>query len=110
MWRSSDNEMIGQAIPVANLIAFLSQQLGRTVVDKTGLAGKFDFDLKWTPDQAAGFAMPRADGQQSTMPLPDASGPSIYTALQEQLGLKLEPTKGPEQVLVIDHVERPSPN
>jgi uncharacterized protein (TIGR03435 family) len=102
--------MIGQAIPVANLITFLSNQLGRTVLDRTGLVGKFDFDLKWTPDQTAGSVMPRADGQQSTMPPPDVSGPSIYTALQEHLGLKLEATKGPEQVLVIDHVEQPSKN
>ena len=68
---------------------------GRAVVDKTGLIGNYDVDLKWTPD-----------GQQGT---PD-SGPTLFTALEEQLGLKLEPAKGPVNTLVIDHVEKPSEN
>jgi uncharacterized protein (TIGR03435 family) len=71
---------------------FLTQALERTVVDKTGLTGNYDFTLKWASDDT------------------DTSGPSIFTAVQEQLGLKLEAGKGPVQVLVIDHVERPSEN
>lgn len=70
--------------------------LDRPVVDETGLPGRYDFTLKWTPDN-------------STVSTPDAA-PGIFTAVQEQLGLKLEATKGPADVLVIDHVERPSPN
>ena len=73
----------------------LSNLAGRTVVDKTGLTGNYDIDLKWTPDD-----------QQGT---PDA-GPTLFTALEEQLGLKLVPAKGPVETLVIDHVERPSEN
>jgi uncharacterized protein (TIGR03435 family) len=70
-------------------------------VDKTGLTGNFDFTLKWTPDQS-----PRGpDGTPSP-----ATVASIMTAVQEQLGLKLEPQIGPVQILVIDHVETPSEN
>ncbi len=74
----------------------LSRTLGRIVLDKTGLDGRFDLTLKWTPDDVA-----------STDP---ANGPSIFTAIQEQLGLKLESEKGPVTVLVIDHIELPSQN
>jgi uncharacterized protein (TIGR03435 family) len=70
--------------------------LDKPVVDETGLAGRYDFVLKWTPDEL------------STND-PNAP-PGIFTAVQEQLGLKLEPTKGPTDVLVIDHVERPMEN
>ncbi len=75
----------------------LESELGRVVVDKTGLNGSYDLALKWTPaDGASGDA---AD-----------AGPSFFTALQEQAGLKLESAKGPVQVLVIDHVEMPTEN
>jgi uncharacterized protein (TIGR03435 family) len=80
----------------------LGNQLGRTVVDKTRLHGDFAFDLEWTPDTS----QPIGPG---TAPAA-ASGPSIFTAVQEQLGLKLEPQKGSVEILVIDHVERPSEN
>ena len=63
--------------------------------DETGLAGGFDFDLEWTPDDT---------------PTDLASAPSIFTALQEQLGLRLETRKEQSEVIVIDHVEKPSPN
>jgi uncharacterized protein (TIGR03435 family) len=96
-------------IPVANLIPMLSRFLGRTVVDKTGLNGKYDVSLEWTPDdaQAAQFA---PDGPRPPQPPPDGAGPSIFTALQEQLGLKLESQKGPVEMFVIDRVEHPSEN
>jgi bla regulator protein BlaR1 len=73
--------------------------VSRVVLDKTGLTGRYDFSLQWTPDDSPGGA-----------PLLDSSGGSLFTALQEQLGLKLEPQKGPVEVLVIDHVARPSEN
>jgi uncharacterized protein (TIGR03435 family) len=73
----------------------LSGEVGRIVLDETGLKGKYDFTLKWTPDEERGAA--------------DA-GPSIFTAVQEQLGLKLESTTGPIDTIVVDHIERPSPN
>ena len=78
--------------------------LGRNVIDATGLTGPYDVHLKWARDSLSAPAGPNAT------PLSDATGPSIFTALQEQLGLKLESTKGPVEVLVIDHVERPSAN
>ena len=77
------------------LVVSLSSEVGRLVVDETGLTGKYDFTLKWTPDEQRGMAN---------------AGPSIFTALQEQLGLKLESTKGPVDTIVVDHIERPSSN
>jgi bla regulator protein BlaR1 len=97
----------GQGIPIANLVHLLSQQLGRTVLDKTGLTGKYDFTLKWTPDESQG---PPGPPGMDTAPPPDSLGPSIFTAIQEQLGLKLESQKGAVEILVIDHAERPSEN
>lgn len=89
----------------------LSRQIGQIVVDKTGLKGEYDFTLKWTPDEGQGQMFRGAGGPPSDgAPPPDAAGPSIFTALQEQLGLKLESQKGPVDVLVIDHLERPSEN
>ena len=102
-----------EGTPVAFLIHALSPQVGRTIVDKTGLTGSYDFTLQWTPDDAppamAGGVPggPPAGGGASTS---DASGPSLFTALEEQLGLKLESQKGPVDVIVIDHIEMPSEN
>ncbi|HEX3942052.1 MAG TPA: TIGR03435 family protein [Acidobacteriaceae bacterium] len=84
--------------PVSNLLSFLSPELGRSVVDQTGLTGNYNFALQWTPEMQNGAAAA------------EDSGPSLFTALQEQLGLRLESTTAPMDVLVIDHVERPSPN
>jgi uncharacterized protein (TIGR03435 family) len=89
------------------LIAPLSRQLGRIIVDKTGLNGRYDFTLEWTPE---GAAAPPAGGSPSGTAPPDQSGPDIFTAIQEQLGLKLKSTKGPVDVIVIDHIEKPSAN
>jgi uncharacterized protein (TIGR03435 family) len=91
----------------------LSRIVGRIVVDKTGLTGKYDFTLKWTPEEGQGPMMPggRGTGPDGAAPAPaESSGPSIFTALQEQLGLKLDSEKAPTDVLVIQHVERPSEN
>jgi uncharacterized protein (TIGR03435 family) len=88
----------------------LGPQLDRPVIDKTGIDGIFDFHLEFAPDQnTPGFLLQlrRPPGAASA---DDPSGPSIFTALPEQLGLKLEPTKGPGEFLVIDHVEKPSEN
>lgn len=84
----------------------LSRELGRVVIDKTGVQGRYDFALKWTPETGAPLVN---NGTDASAPPPD-TGPSIFTAIQEQLGLKLESAKGPVQVLVIDHVEMPSEN
>ena len=85
-------------------LSMLSRQLGRTVIDRTGLTGNYDFTLRWAPDNGVTTASNGSDGAQ-----PDTL-PSIFTAVQEQLGLKLESTKVPASVLVIDHLERPTQN
>jgi bla regulator protein blaR1 len=101
-----------QGLSLENLIEFLSQQLGRTILDKTGLTGTYDFALHWTPDDAppqiaagAESGQPGNDGAPQTN-----TSPSLVTALEEQLGLKLESQKGPVDVIVVDHVDRPSEN
>lgn len=85
----------------------LSQRVNRVVVDKTGLTGLYEFELEFTPDQ-----LPQGPPPPGAPPLPpiDPNGPSIFTALQEQLGLKLDSQRGPIEVVVIDSVERPTPD
>jgi len=78
----------------------LAGSAGRQIVNRTGLKGGFDLDLKWTPEPPAGDRNPAVS----------STGPSIFTALEEQLGLKLESTRGPIEVLVIESVEQPGPN
>ena len=85
------------------LVNALAPFAGRVVLERTGLRGLFDFDLEWTPDP-----LPRQPPDDSEPLRIDPNGPSMYTALQEQLGLKLESTKGPVEVLVIDRAEKPS--
>ncbi len=97
------------AISIANLQDILSQQLGRTVVDRTGLKGNYDFELKWTPDDGSSGMPKGPNGGQQASEL-DSSGPFIFTAIEEQLGLKLESQRVPLETLVIDHVEMPSEN
>jgi uncharacterized protein (TIGR03435 family) len=98
--------LAGQRVTMEQVAGVLAQfpDVGRIVRDRTGLAGAFDIDLKFSP---AFPAAANPDAASGPNPAND-SGPSIFTALQEQLGLKLESTKGPVDVLVIDHVERPS--
>jgi uncharacterized protein (TIGR03435 family) len=88
----------------------LAQQLQRTVIDKTGLTGNYDFGLQWTEENSDPMFKGPDGGPPRTEPAPDASGPSIFTALQEQLGLKLQSTKGPVETLVVDSVAMPSEN
>lgn len=82
--------------------------IDRPVVNRTGIAGMFDFHLEYAPDGTSGRTGFTGNSAEPAAPPPD--GPSIFTAVQEQLGLKLEPSKGPGEFLVIDHVERPSEN
>jgi len=86
---------------MANMLSTPIANLGRPVVDKTGLTGEFDFDFEFTFTPAG----------PNTAPAPaDPLAPSLFTALQEQLGLKLEAAKGPVKVLVVDSAERPTEN
>jgi bla regulator protein BlaR1 len=91
-----------QRLPMTEVAKLLTTQLDHTVLDHTGLTGDYDFTLNWTPDktQPAGLRGPESN------PL----GPSIFTAIRQQLGLKLEPQKVQMDVIVIDHVEEPSGN
>jgi uncharacterized protein (TIGR03435 family) len=102
----------GQAATMAVFVGVLSMYVGRPVIDKTGLAGHYDFTLQFTPDEMAsavsGASPEGGDGQPPLTP--GAYGASIFSALQEQLGLRLDSTKGPVEVIVIDHVEKPSGN
>jgi bla regulator protein BlaR1 len=102
-------EVSGQAVKLSFLADVLSNQpeLGRTVLDKTGLKGSYDFTLKWTAEGPQG---PMFKGPGDAPPPPDPNGPSLFTALEEQLGLKLESQKGPVDLLVIDRVEKASEN
>jgi uncharacterized protein (TIGR03435 family) len=84
------------------LAANLSVRQERLVFDKTGLTGRFAFTLAWTPDHIPTEAPPPG------IPPIDPNGPSLFTALQEQLGLKLQPAKAPVEVLVIDRIEHPA--
>lgn len=86
----------------------LSGRLDRTVIDKTGIAGQFNFHLEFSPDTAIPGQNLNGAGQTEA-PL-DPDRPSLFTALQEQIGLKLTPDKGPVSFLVIDHVEKPTAN
>ncbi|MFZ0743207.1 MAG: TIGR03435 family protein [Terracidiphilus sp.] len=85
----------GQGIAIQSLAYSLSGTVGRLIVDKTGLTGKYDIDLKWSMDDAPAASDPN---------------PSIFTALQEQLGLKLESTRAPVDTIVIEHLDKPSEN
>jgi uncharacterized protein (TIGR03435 family) len=99
--------------PISNLADALSMQQeigGRIVLDKTGLTGNYDFALQWTPTFSGSGGPGENPAIGQTAPLPDSSRPSLFTALEEQLGLKLESTKGSVDVIVIDHIEEPSPN
>ena len=82
---------------IQEMLAFLSPLQGRTIVDRTALTAKYEFTLSWAPDTMTTEAPPA-----------DESRPSIFTAFQEQLGLKLESQKAPLDVLVVDHIEKPS--
>jgi len=113
----SGGQIRGYASTIATLTGMLTTVLHRLVIDRTGLTEKYDFTLRWTPEEnptqpSSGFqgslgASP--NGLPSTDPSPN-SGPSLFTAIQEQLGLKLESTKGPVEFIVIDRIERPSGN
>jgi uncharacterized protein (TIGR03435 family) len=91
-----NRELTAHDIPMTSLARTLEGQLHRTVIDKTGLTGSYDLALRWAPD----------DGSDTQTD----SAPSIVTGLQEQLGLKLQSTKGPVETLVVDHAEMPSEN
>ena len=105
----SRGNWVGDGVTMEELareLSALPEVGGRIVTDKTGFKERFDFTLKWTPDPTMGAMPPGADSGVKS----DSSAPSLLTALQEQLGLKLEMTKEPVDVIVIDSAELPTPN
>jgi uncharacterized protein (TIGR03435 family) len=93
---------------VAQLLPSLSNTVQRVVQDRTGLTGRYYMEMSWTPDRLP--QAPASGSAPSTLPPVDPHGSSIFTALQEQLGLKLESARAPVDVLVIDRVDRPTPD
>jgi uncharacterized protein (TIGR03435 family) len=108
--------LTGRTAPTRSLAMVLSFVLGRPVVDQTGLTESYDFDLKWSEEFNAqtiakekGVAVP-PDAHPPGAPESDPAGPSLFTAIEKQLGLKLESAKGPVEIIVIESAERPSAN
>ena len=94
-------------VPLSQLANLLSPRVARPVEDRTGLTGMYAFDLRWAAESSLPSA---ATGGLPSAATPDSLPASIFTAVQEQLGLKLETTKGTVEFLVVDHIERPTPN
>lgn len=101
-------EITGRAASIASFVKALSNQFDRLVLNKTGLDGSYDFRLTYSPDPAPQPPDAREGGNDASRP--DTSGPSVFTALQEQLGLKLQAERGPVPVLVVDDARKASPN
>ena len=108
MVKAQRGKLTCQKVSTAILAKALTRRLDRTVADQTGLTGDYDFTLEWTPDETQGPRPTEIDDRQpgTTSEL----GPSIFTAIQEQLGLKLVAGTGPVEVLIIESAERPSAN
>jgi uncharacterized protein (TIGR03435 family) len=102
--RTAPGRLEAAGVPIKMLANYLSMDLGRPVNDETGLTGQYDLKLDWTPDLAPS---PETASARTDNP---AAGPSIFTALTEQLGLRLESKKGPVQMYVVEKIERPTEN
>jgi uncharacterized protein (TIGR03435 family) len=105
--RSRPGQLTGEWVSMPHFATALSQRLDRPVEDETGLRGHYDLKLDWAPDEMAARSNTSANGTPATL---EPAGPSIFTALQEQLGLKLKSKDGLVDVLVIDDVQKPSAN
>lgn len=109
MIRKRGTSIIGEGVGMQMLVINLANSLDRPVLDKTSLTGRYDFKLEWSLE-ALDVASPIAATGAEAPTAPQPNGPSLFAALQEQLGLRLEPEKAPVETLVIDHVARPSEN
>ena len=104
--RRGEISVKGSDDTIALLADALARSLDRVVVNESGIHGRFELDLKWSPDPGTAGLGPSGSGASAA----DPALPSIFTAIQEQLGLKLEPKKGPVSVLVLDRLDLPSEN
>ena len=99
--RATVREFARRGAKIGLLASYLMNQVDRMVIDETGLTGSYEFDLQWTPD-----APPKLSGEAPA----DTTGPTLFSALQDQLGLKLESKRRPVPAVIIEHIERPSEN
>jgi uncharacterized protein (TIGR03435 family) len=99
--------LIANGFPVESFARILSLAFDRPIIDRTGIAGVFDFLLEASTE---GTTLPAPPPLPDGTPVAQEPAPSIFGAIQDQLGLKLDPTRGPVEVLVIDHAEKPSEN
>jgi len=106
--RTACGQMIGTRATLANLVVMLARQLDRPVLDETGLTGRYDFQMEWTPD--VGPCSPPSDGGDAGAAARAPDGPTLFGALAAQLGLKLEAKKAPVELLAIDHAEKADAN
>lgn len=106
--RGGFGQLVMSGMPTAQVARQLSQLTGRQVIDRTGLTGGWDVELKFTP--APGQLPPGPPPPGFEIPVIDPNGPSLFTALEEQLGLKLDSERGPIEVVVIERLERPKEN
>jgi uncharacterized protein (TIGR03435 family) len=105
MQKLPDGGVEYRGAPISTLVLVLSQQVGRTVIDKTGLKGRYDFSLAYERGRSGRGG---TDGSESAVSPNNL--PSVFTALQDQLGLKLESQRAPVDFIVVDHAEKPSAN
>ncbi|MFN7918514.1 MAG: TIGR03435 family protein [Bryobacteraceae bacterium] len=109
--QSGRGELTADGVPIELLANVIGRQMGKTVVDKTGLTGRYDFSLRWTPQPGEGGGLFRGPGPgPGPAEAADAAGPTLFTALQEQLGLRLEAQKIMADYIVIEKGEKPSEN
>jgi len=102
---------VGQGLSLDRFAKLIGWAVDRPVVDKTGITGLFDFHLDFATDENTSKLQPLPGGDTGPAAIAsEPAGPNIFTAIQQQLGLKLEPGKGSREFLVIDHVERPTGN
>jgi uncharacterized protein (TIGR03435 family) len=105
--RIGAGSLIGNAVPLSLFSRFLSQRLDRTIIDQTNLAGRFNIQLQWAPGPGETLYDP---GGSFLPPPAESSGPSVFAAIREQLGLELKSVRAPVEMFVIDHAEKPSEN
>jgi len=111
MMRMGRGEISGKKVQMAMVLQALSNMLGRPVIDKTGLTGEYDFTLEFVPEPGQGTLVSGTPPMPAPeAPPPAADGPTIFTAIQEQLGLRLDSQKVPAETIVTDSVEKPSEN
>jgi uncharacterized protein (TIGR03435 family) len=99
----------GGQVPISQICGFISNQLGRPVVDQTGLTGKYDFNLEFAPENMPNMPLPPPGGgrgDSGSLPASTDPAPTLIGALQEQLGLKLEQKKLPVDIVIVDHIEK----